>query len=281
MIQASDKGMREERDSRIGSGHPSRWLAGASAAAVLVLQLAALPATADPGPERGESAGDGKKESESQEGRGDRSRESGRSRDGDDRDRSPWSWMRDTSPEQREKIKAALKQVWEDQEVQAAREHMKSATAAYKDVLREAIAKTDPEVRSIIDRIMRDRLWHELTRDDVGRRGPDWMRSIPEELQERFRKTFAEIDEDAEVQALKQAFFDAPREEKGSAWEALGKKIHQLVEAKDPELLPYLPKPPAPGERSRSDRRRDGDPEQRPESAPSAEQGTDSDAPEA
>lgn len=246
----------------------ARWWPAAAAGVLFSLVPAPWVSAADGGrSDGGEPGPDGdRKDAPAPREDRDRGREGD---DRDDRDRSPWSWMRDTSPEQREKIKAALKQVWEDQEVQAAREHMKTATTAYKDVLREAIAKTDPEVRSIIDRIMRDRLWHELTRDDVGRRGPDWMRSIPEELQERFRKTFAEIDEDPEVKALKQAFFDAPREEKGAAWEALGKKIQQLVEAKDPELLPYLPKPPAPGDRSRSDRRRDGDagrPE--PEAAP-------------
>jgi hypothetical protein len=63
-------------------------------------------------------------------------------------------------PEKRQQALAALRQIWDDQDVKAAREQLKLAAETYKRTMRQAIDETDPEVREtvrpLLERLMKD-----------------------------------------------------------------------------------------------------------------------------
>jgi hypothetical protein len=65
-------------------------------------------------------------------------------------------------PEQRKKVMAALKEVWEDAEVKSARQQLKDSAENYKRTMAEAVADLAPEVRDIVrplvERVVRDGL---------------------------------------------------------------------------------------------------------------------------
>lgn len=65
------------------------------------------------------------------------------------------------SPDQRQKVMAALRHVWEDADVKAARQALKQASDTLKKTTREAVEETDPEVRGIVASIL----------DKMGREG--------------------------------------------------------------------------------------------------------------
>jgi hypothetical protein len=75
-------------------------------------------------------------------------------------------------PEKRRQVLEAMKAVWADEDVRAARESLREATEAYRRTLRTAIEETDPEVRAAI-RPLLDRLLK------AGLNPADWTESAP------------------------------------------------------------------------------------------------------
>ena len=65
-------------------------------------------------------------------------------------------------PEKRQQVLAALKRIWDDEDVKAAREQLKSAADTYRRTMRQAIDEADPEVREsvrpLLERLMKDGL---------------------------------------------------------------------------------------------------------------------------
>jgi hypothetical protein len=70
--------------------------------------------------------------------------------------------LQQLSPEKRQQVLAALKRIWDDADVKAAREQLKSAADTYRRTMRQAIDEADPEVREsvrpLLERLMRDGL---------------------------------------------------------------------------------------------------------------------------
>lgn len=59
-------------------------------------------------------------------------------------------------PEQREKLRESLRQVWTDPAVINAREEVKHASEAYQAAIRSAVERTDPEVAALLAKIQSD-----------------------------------------------------------------------------------------------------------------------------
>lgn len=59
------------------------------------------------------------------------------------------------SPEQREKLKEALRNVWTDPAVMSAREEVKQAGDAYQESIRAAVSRVDPAMGEVMSKIQR------------------------------------------------------------------------------------------------------------------------------
>lgn len=58
------------------------------------------------------------------------------------------------SEEERKRVREALSQVWNDSELQAAREQIKVANDAHRDALKAAMMKVDPDIREVLMKVM-------------------------------------------------------------------------------------------------------------------------------
>ena len=96
-------------------------------------------------------------------------------------------------PEKRRQVLDALRAVWQDEDVKAAREELKQASNSYRRTVRKAIEETDPSVRDsvrpILEQLLREGInpaaWAELDRKKGGGPPPD-QRPDPRQSMPRF-----------------------------------------------------------------------------------------------
>ncbi len=113
------------------------------------------------------------------------------------------------SPEQREKLKQALRDVWTDPAVISAREEVKQASDAYQAAIKAAVSRADPSVADVMAKIQRANSGMANTQisgpplgigplpmgmgqkkgfdDQI--KPPGFLDSLPAEAREKFRKT--------------------------------------------------------------------------------------------
>lgn len=113
------------------------------------------------------------------------------------------------SPEQREKLKQALRDVWTDPAVISAREEVKQASDAYQAAIKAAVSRADPSVADVMAKIQRSNSGMANTQiagpplgigqppmgmgqkkgfdDQI--KPPGFLDSLPAEAREKFRKT--------------------------------------------------------------------------------------------
>ncbi len=110
------------------------------------------------------------------------------------------------TPEQREKLRQALRDVWADPAVIAARAEVKQASDAYQAAVKAAVSRSDPSIADALAKIQRANsgIAHEHIsgRPPLGmgpKRGfedefkpPGFLDSLPPESREKFRKAEAE-----------------------------------------------------------------------------------------
>lgn len=60
--------------------------------------------------------------------------------------------FRDLSPEQRDRLREAMRRAWNDPEVIQARDEIKAATDAYQKALRDSLVRTDPDMAGLIEK---------------------------------------------------------------------------------------------------------------------------------
>ncbi len=105
------------------------------------------------------AAEEGRPQDQGKKNRPETDRPEGGRRDGR---RSGPEWLRELPEEQRRQVLAALKKIWEDEDVKAARERLNTATHNYKRTVRAALNEADPElaesVRPMLERILRESL---------------------------------------------------------------------------------------------------------------------------
>jgi|GEM_PF-2059278 len=84
------------------------------------------------------------------------------SADRDLRERATRELLQKLPPEKRRQVLDAMKHVWADEDVRAAREELRRATEAYRRTLRAAMEETDPDVhnalRPLLDRLLKSGL---------------------------------------------------------------------------------------------------------------------------
>ena len=66
------------------------------------------------------------------------------------REKAMKDYLEKLTPEQRQKVLAAVKHVWEEADVKTARQQLKEAADGYKKTIRDAIEETDPDVRDLV-----------------------------------------------------------------------------------------------------------------------------------
>ncbi|MDG2124816.1 MAG: hypothetical protein P8J87_14020 [Verrucomicrobiales bacterium] len=167
----------------------------------------------------------------------------------------------------RERIKQVLRQVFESEEVRAARDRMTEASEGYKDALREAIGKVDSELQGDIEKILRARL-----ESDFGGRGGRFrgmmipMERVPAGEREKFRELMMKFGELPEVKALRKRFVGGGGKERSA--ESVKMRARELalfrsfVAEEAPGLEKFVPEKPvvgaAPGREGERERRREG-----------------------
>lgn len=176
------------------------------------------------------------------------------------------SW--DKLPEaKRERMREVLRQVFESDEVKAARDRMIKASEGYKDALREAIGQVDSELQGDIEKILRARL-----ESDFGGRGGRFrgmmipLERVPAGQREKFRELMMKFGELPEVKALRKRSFGGGGKERSS--DSVKMRVRELalfrafVTEEAPGLEKFVPeKPPMgapPGREGERDRRREG-----------------------
>lgn len=82
--------------------------------------------------------------------------EGGKKRPWDKSERDRAAAWEALGPEQREKLRESLRQVWTDPAVINAREEVKHASEAYQAAIRSAVERTDPEVAALLAKIQSD-----------------------------------------------------------------------------------------------------------------------------
>lgn len=106
------------------------------------------------------------------------------------------------SPEQREKLKQALRDVWTDPAVISAREEVKQASDTYQAAIKAAVSRVDPSVADVMAKIQRSNsgMAHEHIsgRPPMGmgqKKGfddqikpPGFLDALPPEAREKFRR---------------------------------------------------------------------------------------------
>jgi len=75
------------------------------------------------------------------------------------RERATRELLQKLPPEKRRQVLDAMKKVWADEDVRAAREELRRATETYRRTLRAAMEETDPDVRNalrpLLDRLLK------------------------------------------------------------------------------------------------------------------------------
>lgn len=90
------------------------------------------------------------------------------------------------SKEEMERVRAVMGEVWQDEEVTKARDEVHRATEAYREALKNAVSRVDPEVVALMDKMHEDSRSMAFQRKRPGF-GPSMGRTMnPEELIERF-----------------------------------------------------------------------------------------------
>lgn len=86
--------------------------------------------------------------------------ESARPRSGEGDRRETRELLRQLPEAQRQQVMRALKKIWEDEDVRAAREQLHGATENYKRTIQAAVSEADPElaenVRPLLKRLLRE-----------------------------------------------------------------------------------------------------------------------------
>jgi len=125
-------------------------------------------------------------------------------------------------PEQREKLREALREVWTDPAVISAREEIKHASDAYQAAIKAAVGKFDPTVAELLAKVQGsgwkggERGGPNFPGDPGGGSGmgsmrgfdeqlkpPGFLDSLPPETREKFRKAEAAAMETEAVKAAK------------------------------------------------------------------------------
>ncbi len=190
----------------------------------------------------------------------DRGRPSDRSERGERPERSPHGEnpFDEMTPEQQERVRAALKQVWDDPAVQESREKMAAAAAAYRESLRDAIGKTDPEIRDLLDKALRDKFRRGM-RGHSGDRGHPLglpkMEDVPEEFRDRLKALFDIAARDPELKALRERLGKPDGDsDGGESAKRSFERLRELVETHDPDLWRFFRPPGASGDENRTKR---------------------------
>ncbi|CAN5294946.1 hypothetical protein BH23VER1_BH23VER1_12580 [soil metagenome] len=154
----------------------------------------------------------------------------------------------DMTPEQRERVREALKQVWDDPAVEQARKDMGAAAAAYRESLREAIGRTDPEIRELLDKALRDKFRRQM-RGHRGERdgfpGLPRVEDVPEPYRERLQAVLDVAARDTELKGIREKLEagDLSEEERKRVFHLSIERLQSVVAREDPELLRFF-RPP-------------------------------------
>jgi len=138
------------------------------------------------------------------------------------------------SPEQREKLREALRGVWTDPAVINAREEVKHATEAYQAAIKAAVERADPSVTDLLSKVQGSGMMGVMPPGGPGAPGgtggpgspngspmrgfdqqirpPGFLESLSPEAREKFRKTEEEAMNSGAVKAAR-AELDRIREE--------------------------------------------------------------------
>jgi transglutaminase-like putative cysteine protease len=171
-------------------------------------------------------------------------------------------------PEKRRQVLEAMKAVWADEDVRAARESLRQATETYRRTLRTAIEETDPEVRTairpLLDRLLKAGLnpadWTESAPTDkpaqdspprylrlLGLSGPAAASLTPEErtLLASVREQVMSDPRVRQATAAVAAASDQPRA-RAQAMQALRRTTRAVAVEREPRLQPLLDKAASP-----------------------------------
>jgi len=160
------------------------------------------------------------------------------------------------TPEQREKLKEALRDVWADPDVIAARAEVKQASDAYQAALKAAVSRADPSIADALAKIQRANsgIAHEHIsgRPPLGmgpKRGfeeefkpPGFLDSLPPEVREKFRLAEAEAMKAPSVKAARSELEEirledeAVRSKRLEAYRKLRKAVMDEMVRIDPSI---------------------------------------------
>ncbi len=160
------------------------------------------------------------------------------------------------TPEQREKLKQALRDVWTDPAVVTARAEVKQASDAYQAAVKAAVSRADPSIADALAKIQRANsgMVHEhiFGRPPLGmgpKRGvedefkpPGFLDSLPPEAREKFRLAEAEAMKTESVKAARAELEsirhedEALRSKRLEAYRKLRKAVMDEMVLIDPSL---------------------------------------------
>lgn len=175
------------------------------------------------------------------------------------REQAVREYLQRISPEQRKKVLAAVRSVWQEPDVVAAREELRQSVETYKAAMREAVAASDPEVREIVQPMV-ERLVRDGLSPDSLRGGGDpplrYLRALgitpaayhQLPAQERrlllsARRSVLQSDAVREKQA---AFVSAEPSRRSAARSELQQAAREAARQHDPQIGPILERLPPP-----------------------------------
>lgn len=98
------------------------------------------------------------------------------SADRENHERTTRELLQKLPPEKRRQVLEAMKKVWADEDVRAARDDLRRATESYRRTLRAAMEETDPVVRNavgpLLDRLLKAGLNPDAWADSPGQKKP-------------------------------------------------------------------------------------------------------------
>jgi RPA family protein len=231
-------------------------------------------------------------------------KESGKPRVWEKKDREKIQAWESLSPEQREKLREALRGVWTDPAVINAREEVKHATEAYQAAIKAAVERADPTVADLLSKVQGSGMMA-LPPDgpngpgspgspsgllnrgfDQQIRPPGFLDGLSPEAREKFRKTEEEAMSSAVVKAARSELDrirgedEALRRERVEAHRKLRKVTVEEMIRIDPSIAAMQKRlldggrPPGNGEKKKEPvpkEQKSSDPEPKPESGKEGE----------
>ncbi|MEM9016597.1 MAG: hypothetical protein AAGC68_06255 [Verrucomicrobiota bacterium] len=163
-------------------------------------------------------------------------------------------------PKDQEKLREALRSVWTDPDVTAAREGVRRASEAYQEAIRSAIGKTDPSVAGLVQRMQQDNEGKMRARVGGGPGGkyayrrineypmgpPGFLESLSEEERVKLEAAEEKVQESPKVQEARKALEgirkqdEALRVRRMEAHRRMRLSMLEEILQEDPSLKPVI-----------------------------------------